>query len=269
MQDTLTTALLRCGVIAGPLYIIVGAIQVLVRPGFDVRYNVLSQMALGDLGWIQTANFAVSGLLVLAGAIGISRAIRSGRGATCAPYRNLRCRTCRRRDLQRRPWLRLPARRARGDAHHDEHARAYPLRAWRHRLLLDHRSVLRPRAPIRQERRARLGALLGFHRCVLPAGVPWNGLGFGPRGLHLGTLGRHRSRVGLALGGVGAVDQRKLKSCGSRANWPDTSTRPITITSVPPARFSTRMPRASARVTRRVPPIPAAMMRNGTPRPSA
>jgi len=85
MQHTMTTALLRCGVIAGPLYIIVGAIQVLIRPGFDVRYNVLSQMALGDLGWIQTANFAVSGLLVLAGAIGIGRALRSGRGATWAP----------------------------------------------------------------------------------------------------------------------------------------------------------------------------------------
>ena len=85
MQNTMTTALLRCGVIAGPLYIIVGAIQVLIRPGFDVRYNVLSQMALGDLGWIQTANFAVSGLLVLAGAIGIGRALRSGRGATWAP----------------------------------------------------------------------------------------------------------------------------------------------------------------------------------------
>ena len=85
MQNALTTALLRCGVIAGPLYIIVGAIQVLIRPGFDVRYNVLSQMALGDFGWIQTANFAVSGLLVLAGAIGIGRALRSGRGATWAP----------------------------------------------------------------------------------------------------------------------------------------------------------------------------------------
>ena len=85
MQNTVTTALLRCGVIAGPLYIIVGAIQVLIRPGFDVRYNVLSQMALGDLGWIQTANFAVSGLLVMAGAIGIGRALHSSRGATWAP----------------------------------------------------------------------------------------------------------------------------------------------------------------------------------------
>ena len=85
MRQLSTTALLRCGVIAGPLYIIVGAIQVLIRPGFDVRYNVLSQMALGDLGWSQTANFAVCGLLVIAGAVGIARALRSGPGATWAP----------------------------------------------------------------------------------------------------------------------------------------------------------------------------------------
>ncbi|MDP9281346.1 MAG: DUF998 domain-containing protein [Chloroflexota bacterium] len=83
--DTLASALLRCGVIAGPLYIIVGAIQVLIRPGFDVRYNVLSQMALGDLGWIQTANFAACGLLVIGGAIGIGRSLNAGRGATWAP----------------------------------------------------------------------------------------------------------------------------------------------------------------------------------------
>ena len=64
-------------------------------------------------------------------------------------------------------------------------------------------------------------------------------------------------------------DQRKLKSCGSRANCPDTRTRPITMTSVPPARFSTRIPRARARVARRVPPMPAAITKNGTPRPRA
>ena len=85
MRQLSTTALLRCGVIAGPLYIIVGAIQVLIRPGFDVRYNVLSQMALGDLGWIQTANFAACGLLVIAGAVGIGRALHAGPGATWAP----------------------------------------------------------------------------------------------------------------------------------------------------------------------------------------
>ena len=83
--ETITRALLRCGIVAGPLYIAVGAIQLVIRPGFDVRYNMLSQMALGDLGWIQSANFAVTGLLVLASAIGIRRALRSGSGSTWVP----------------------------------------------------------------------------------------------------------------------------------------------------------------------------------------
>jgi hypothetical membrane protein len=83
--DTKTKALLICGIVAGPLYMIVGAVQVLTRPGFDVRYNMLSQMSLGDQGWIQVANFLVSGLLVVAGAVGIRRALRSGPGSTWGP----------------------------------------------------------------------------------------------------------------------------------------------------------------------------------------
>src|SRR5712691_8599485 len=82
--EGLTRNLLRAGVIAGPLYIIVGAIQVLIRPGFDMRVNPLSQMALGDLGWIQVTNFVVSCMLVLATAIGIRRGVRCGRGGTGA-----------------------------------------------------------------------------------------------------------------------------------------------------------------------------------------
>src|SRR5213083_2580384 len=80
--NAITRVLLRCGIVAGPLYIVVGAIQLVIRPGFDVRYNMLSQMALGELGWIQVANFIVSGLLVLASAVGIRRALPSGSGST-------------------------------------------------------------------------------------------------------------------------------------------------------------------------------------------
>lgn len=83
--DGLTRSLLRAGVIAGPVFIIVGAIQILIRPGFDMRVNPLSQMALGDLGWIQVANFVMSGALVLAMAIGIRRVLGSGRGGTWGP----------------------------------------------------------------------------------------------------------------------------------------------------------------------------------------
>ena len=84
-SETITKALLTCGIVAGPLYMIVGAVEVLTRPGFDVRYNMLSQMSLGDQGWIQVVNFVVSGLLVLAGAVGIRRALRSGPASTWGP----------------------------------------------------------------------------------------------------------------------------------------------------------------------------------------
>ena len=84
-SNTLTRALLRCGILAGALYVTVGAIQVLTRPGFDVRYNVLSQMALGDQGWIQIANFVTSGLLVIASAVGTGHVLHSGRAATWGP----------------------------------------------------------------------------------------------------------------------------------------------------------------------------------------
>src|SRR5438034_5582212 len=101
--EAITRALLRCGIVAGPLYIVAGAIQLVIRPGFDVRYNMLSQMALGDLGWIQVTNFVVSGLLVVASAVGIRRALRSGPGSTWGPttHRRLRARSHRGGDLRR------------------------------------------------------------------------------------------------------------------------------------------------------------------------
>jgi hypothetical protein len=84
-QTRLTKALLACGVIAGPLYIVVGILQILIRPGFDPTRNDLSQMSLGDLGWIQITNFIVTGLLVIASAIGMRRVLRGSRGGTWGP----------------------------------------------------------------------------------------------------------------------------------------------------------------------------------------
>ena len=68
-----TKLLLMGGVIAGPIYISVGIAQILTRAGFDITRHPLSFMSLGDLGWIQIANFIVTGLLVIAGAIGLRR----------------------------------------------------------------------------------------------------------------------------------------------------------------------------------------------------
>lgn len=78
-------ALLACGAVAGPLYIVVGLAQALTREGFDMRRHALSQLSNGDLGWIQVANFLVSGILVLACALGVRRALRPGRAGTWGP----------------------------------------------------------------------------------------------------------------------------------------------------------------------------------------
>ncbi len=81
----LTRALLAAGVIAGPLYIAVGLVQILIRPGFDIRRNELSLMSNGDLGWIQIGNFVVTGLLSIACALGVRRVLRGSRGGTWGP----------------------------------------------------------------------------------------------------------------------------------------------------------------------------------------
>jgi hypothetical membrane protein len=69
--------LLRCGVVVGALYLAVGLIQGFVRDGFDFRRHALSHLANGPGGWVQTANLAVSGLLVIGAAIGIARVLQS------------------------------------------------------------------------------------------------------------------------------------------------------------------------------------------------
>lgn len=80
-----TRALLGCGVAAGPLYVVVAAAQVLTRDGFDMTRHPVSLLSNGDLGWIQIANFVVTGLLTVACAAGMRRALDGGRGRTWGP----------------------------------------------------------------------------------------------------------------------------------------------------------------------------------------
>jgi hypothetical protein len=80
-QEGLTQVLLPCGVVAGPLYVFVGLIQILIRPGFDLTRHELSLMSNGNLGWIQIANFIVTGLLVIASAVGIRQAMHRQDGS--------------------------------------------------------------------------------------------------------------------------------------------------------------------------------------------
>ncbi|WCN82508.1 DUF998 domain-containing protein [Micromonospora sp. LH3U1] len=84
-RRTTTRALLAGGVVAGPLFGVVAAAQVLTRDGFDLSRQPLSLLALGDLGWIQIANFVLTGLLALAGAVGLRRVLRGEPGGTWGP----------------------------------------------------------------------------------------------------------------------------------------------------------------------------------------
>ncbi|GHO90012.1 hypothetical protein KSF_000600 [Reticulibacter mediterranei] len=81
----LTRALLACGVVAGPLYIIVGGIEMLTRPGYDPTRDDLSLMSNGSLGWIHISLFILTGLLTIAGAIGMRRCLPGSQGGTWGP----------------------------------------------------------------------------------------------------------------------------------------------------------------------------------------
>lgn len=76
---------LAAGVAAGPVYVLVGLIQVLTRKGFDVRLHALSLLSNGDLGWIQVTNFLVTGVLVIAGAWGVRQVLQGQRAGTWGP----------------------------------------------------------------------------------------------------------------------------------------------------------------------------------------
>lgn len=82
---SVTRKLLAGGVVAGPLYLGVGLVEAFTRPGYDIRRHDLSLLSNGDLGWIHIALLELTGLLVVAGAVGMRRALRSGRGRTWGP----------------------------------------------------------------------------------------------------------------------------------------------------------------------------------------
>jgi hypothetical protein len=82
---TTTRTLLALGAAAGPVYVIVGLAQILTREGFDWTRHALSLMSNGPWGWVQVANFLLSGLLVLAGAVGLKRGLAIGRGRAAGP----------------------------------------------------------------------------------------------------------------------------------------------------------------------------------------
>lgn len=76
----ITRSLLGWGVVAGLFYLTVGIVLALTRPAFDLSTHALSQLMLGDSGWIRRANLIIAAAMTVAAASGMIRAIKNGRG---------------------------------------------------------------------------------------------------------------------------------------------------------------------------------------------
>jgi hypothetical protein len=79
--SAVTRSLLGYGPLAGAVYLTSGVVQAVTRDGFDVSRHDLSLLANGPLGWIQITTLVVTGLMTVAAAVGVGRALRGGRRA--------------------------------------------------------------------------------------------------------------------------------------------------------------------------------------------
>lgn len=85
VRAAVTRSMLGWGVVAGPFYVVFGLILALTRDGFDLSRHALSLLALGDGGWLQILNFALTGIMVVVAGGGLLRAIEErGRSAGIA-----------------------------------------------------------------------------------------------------------------------------------------------------------------------------------------
>src|SRR3984885_629971 len=73
-SSPLTRALLRCGLVAGPLFVTVFVVEGTKRRDYRPMQQPVSALALGPRGFVQTANFVAAGTLFLAGGRVLSRA---------------------------------------------------------------------------------------------------------------------------------------------------------------------------------------------------
>jgi hypothetical membrane protein len=80
-----TRSLAGYGVLVGALYVGVSLAQALTRDGFDLGRHAWSQLALGDWGWVQTANLIATGLMSIAFSVALRRTLAGGRGGRAVP----------------------------------------------------------------------------------------------------------------------------------------------------------------------------------------
>lgn len=84
-EARVTRSLLGYGVLAGPFYVAVVLGQAFLRPGFDLLRDDASLLSNGSWGWVQSANFILTGAMVIAFAVGVRRVLAGGRSASWSP----------------------------------------------------------------------------------------------------------------------------------------------------------------------------------------
>lgn len=84
-EARLTRWLLVGGVVGPLLFIVVLLIEGATRPGYSAWQTDGSYLSLTSQGWEQIANFLVSGLLCIGGAVGVARVWRTGRASVWWP----------------------------------------------------------------------------------------------------------------------------------------------------------------------------------------
>ncbi|MFI6800280.1 DUF998 domain-containing protein [Streptosporangium canum] len=70
-----TTILLSCGIAAGVLVPALILADGATRPGYSLWHHGASQLGTGQRGWLQTVNFVIGGLLLIAFAAGLRRVL--------------------------------------------------------------------------------------------------------------------------------------------------------------------------------------------------
>ncbi|HEY8281511.1 MAG TPA: DUF998 domain-containing protein, partial [Leifsonia sp.] len=79
-------SLLGYGMVAGPFYIVASLVEAISRSGFNLAQDDWSLLALGAFGWIHVTVLILTGLMVIAAAVGLFRELRSQGDRTLAAW---------------------------------------------------------------------------------------------------------------------------------------------------------------------------------------
>lgn len=83
--NAVTRSLLGYGVLAGPFYLVAGLVEAFTRSGYEITRHDLSLLANGSLGWIHITVLILTGVMTIAAAVGLHRALAGQPGGTWGP----------------------------------------------------------------------------------------------------------------------------------------------------------------------------------------